>query len=78
MAPRRLNRSREVWSSPPGRTAAGGDLIARYSIRRLAWQPPAEITDDTVAEALRAFGAREWQIGLLLPALTEALRTPQQ
>ena len=75
----RLARAREVvvGTAGPHRLPAE-NLIAPDSIRRLAWQPPEEITDDTVAEALRAFGAREWQIGLLLPALTEALRTPQQ
>jgi ribonuclease D len=52
------------------------NLIAPDYIRRLAWQPPEEITDETVAETLRGFGAREWQLALLLPALASALTTP--
>ncbi len=52
------------------------NLISPDSVRRLAWQPPEEITDETVAETLRTLGAREWQLALLLPALTRALRTP--
>ncbi|MEH0842034.1 ribonuclease D [Micromonospora sp. CPCC 205711] len=52
------------------------NLIAPDSIRRLAWVPPEEITEDTVAETLRTFGAREWQLTLLVPDLTAALPTP--
>ncbi|WP_018788984.1 ribonuclease D [Micromonospora sp. CNB394] len=75
----RLARAREVVVGTAGaHRLPAENLISPDSIRRLAWQPPAEITDETVAETLRGFGAREWQIGLLLSALTEALRTPQQ
>ncbi|MDG4802131.1 ribonuclease D [Micromonospora sp. WMMD980] len=73
----RLARCREVVVGTAGaHRLPAENLITPDSIRRLAWQPPEEITDDTVAEALRVLGAREWQLGLLLPALTEALRTP--
>ncbi|MEV0722410.1 ribonuclease D [Micromonospora purpureochromogenes] len=51
------------------------NLIAPDSVRRLAWVPPDEITEATVAETLRGYGAREWQLTLLVPALTEALPT---
>ncbi|MET7469613.1 ribonuclease D [Micromonospora sp. NPDC005686] len=75
----RLARAREVVVGTAGaHRLPAENLIAPDSVRRLAWQPPAEISDETVAEALRGYGAREWQIGLLLPALTEALRSPQQ
>lgn len=74
----RLARSREVVvGTAGGHSLPPENLIAPDSIRRLAWQPPEEITDDTVAETLRGFGAREWQITLLLPALTQALLTPE-
>ncbi|SBT53673.1 ribonuclease D [Micromonospora auratinigra] len=74
----RLARCREVVVGTAGaHRMPAENLIAPDSIRRLAWQPPEEITDDTVAETLRGFGAREWQLGLLLPALTRALHTPQ-
>ncbi|MFI7078184.1 ribonuclease D [Micromonospora sp. NPDC049903] len=73
----RLARSREVVLR-----VAGGhhlppeNLISPDTIRRVAWQPPEEITEHTVAEALRSHQAREWQINLLLPDLAEALTAP--
>lgn len=74
----RLARCREVVVGTAGaHTLPPENLVAPDHIRRLAWQPPEEITDDTVAETLRGYGAREWQIGLLLPALTGALRPPE-
>ncbi|MFG2055130.1 HRDC domain-containing protein [Micromonospora sp. NPDC048930] len=74
----RLARCREVVVGRAGaHNLPPENLIAPDSIRRLAWQPPEEITDETVAETLRGFGAREWQLGLLLPALTEALLAPK-
>ncbi|MET8908583.1 HRDC domain-containing protein [Micromonospora sp. NPDC004551] len=73
----RLARCREVVVGTAGaHHLPPENLIAPDYVRRLAWQPPEEITDDTVAETLRTFGAREWQITLLLPALTEALHLP--
>ncbi|MEV0426268.1 ribonuclease D [Micromonospora sp. NPDC050495] len=74
----RLARCREVVVGTAGaHTLPPENLIAPDHVRRLAWQPPEEITDDTVAEVLRGYGAREWQIGLLLPALTRALWPPE-
>ncbi|MEU6076397.1 HRDC domain-containing protein [Micromonospora sp. NPDC047074] len=77
VAAARLARCREVvvriaatHNLPPE------NLIAPDSIRRVAWVPPEEVTDVTVAETLRGFNAREWQISLLLPALTESLTDP--
>ncbi|MFC0004014.1 ribonuclease D [Micromonospora siamensis] len=73
----RLARCREVVVRISGEHRMPAEnLIAPDSIRRLAWQPPEEVTDDTVAETLRGFGAREWQLGLLLPDLTRALTEP--
>ncbi|MGC5030794.1 ribonuclease D [Micromonospora sp. DT229] len=70
----RLARSREVVLRVAGEhNLPPENLISPDSIRRLAWQPPEEITEATVADALRALHAREWQITLLLPALAEAL-----
>jgi ribonuclease D len=70
----RLSRSREVVTTlatahhlPPE------NLIAPDSIRRLAWTPPAELTVDTVSEALAGYGARRWQVELLAPGLAKAL-----
>ncbi|GAA0370380.1 ribonuclease D [Microbispora corallina] len=49
------------------------NLVQPDAIRRLTWEPPAEITEETVAARLRALGAREWQIGLTAHPLAKAL-----
>lgn len=41
--------------------------------RRLAWSPPDPVTSETVGDALRAAGARPWQIELTEPILVAAL-----
>lgn len=43
-------------------------------LRRTCWRPPAELDADTVAAALRAGGAREWQIALTAGDLSTALQ----
>ncbi|MFF8281973.1 HRDC domain-containing protein [Streptomyces albus] len=52
------------------------NLLTPDTVRRLCWEPPAEITRESVSGALRALGAREWQITqtaeLLCAALTSA------
>ncbi|MCM0678238.1 ribonuclease D [Micromonospora phytophila] len=77
VAAARLARCREVvvriateHNLPPE------NLITPDSVRRLAWVPPEEVDEESVAETLRGFNAREWQIALLLPDLTEALTDP--
>ncbi|GAA2708305.1 ribonuclease D [Micromonospora olivasterospora] len=73
----RLARCREVVIRIAGaHTLPPENLIAPDSIRRLAWTPPDEVTEDTVAETLRGHGAREWQLTLLVPDLTPALGEP--
>ncbi|HEX5402126.1 MAG TPA: ribonuclease D [Pseudonocardiaceae bacterium] len=42
-------------------------------VRRTCWEPPAALDEQAVGDALRAGGAREWQIGLTVAALTTAL-----
>ncbi|NLU65822.1 ribonuclease D [Streptomyces sp. HNM0574] len=49
------------------------NLLTPDTVRRLCWQPPAESTPGHVEEALRALGARQWQIEQTAPLLTEAL-----
>ncbi len=49
------------------------NLLAPDSVRRLAWDPPAEPTPAAVGEVLRERGAREWQIDLTAEALASAL-----
>jgi ribonuclease D len=51
------------------------NLLAPDSVRRLAWSPPDPLDVATVAETLRGYGAREWQIQLTAKVLAEALAT---
>ena len=46
------------------------NLLQPELLRRLCWSPPA---DGDIAGTLRAGGARDWQIELLLPGLDAAL-----
>jgi ribonuclease D len=46
------------------------NLLQPDLLRRLCWSPPA---DGDVRVALRAGGAREWQVELLTPHLEKAL-----
>lgn len=49
------------------------NLLSPELVRRLAWTPPAPIDDNAVAAALRAGGARGWQVELTAACLTTAL-----
>jgi ribonuclease D len=49
------------------------NLLSPDLVRRLMWSPPEPRTAETVAGTLRAGGAREWQIELTGPLLTEAV-----
>jgi ribonuclease D len=46
------------------------NLLLPDLLRRICWQPP----EIPVADALRAGGAREWQVELMSPVLEQALR----
>ena len=52
------------------------NLIAPDAVRRLAWEPPDPPTVEAVAAALTGSGARRWQVGLVAPGLSAALRAP--
>ncbi|HEX6467964.1 MAG TPA: ribonuclease D [Streptosporangiaceae bacterium] len=49
------------------------NLLQPDHVRRLAWSPPAGITDEAVRAALRSYGAREWQLDLVVPPMVTAL-----
>lgn len=49
------------------------NLLLPDLLRRLAWAPPVPFTEEKIAEFLRDGGARQWQLDLLAPELTEAL-----
>lgn len=77
VAARRLARARAALTSraealrmPPE------NLIQPEAVRRLAWDPPAELTAATVAAALRANGARAWQVDQVAALLAAALPEP--
>jgi ribonuclease D len=57
----------QQWSVPVE------NLLSPDLVRRLMWTPPEPRTAVTVAETLRAGGAREWQIELTGPLLTAAV-----
>jgi ribonuclease D len=74
VAAERLARCREVVTkTAEACTLPPENLITPDYIRRLAWEPPAEITPQTVTEALKRYGARQWQCDLLAEELARAV-----
>jgi ribonuclease D len=53
------------------------NLLTPDYLRRVAWRPPEDISEVTVAAELRALGAREWQVQLVAPLITAAFLNPQ-
>ncbi|MDT0446074.1 HRDC domain-containing protein [Streptomyces johnsoniae] len=49
------------------------NLLAPDVVRRLCWEPPADREPAAIAGALRALGAREWQIARTSDSLAQAL-----
>ncbi|NBE51672.1 ribonuclease D [Streptomyces boluensis] len=49
------------------------NLITPDTVRRLCWEPPAVLDQDSVAAALGGYGARAWQIEQVTPGLVAAL-----
>jgi ribonuclease D len=49
------------------------NVLSPDLVRRIMWSPPEPRDAAAVADALRAGGAREWQVELTLAALTEAV-----
>lgn len=48
------------------------NVVIPDHLRRLAWNPPAETTVESIAEALRALGARPWQIDATAQTIAQA------
>ncbi|MFZ0323020.1 MAG: ribonuclease D, partial [Actinomycetes bacterium] len=48
------------------------NLLAPDTVRRLAWEPPTDISEDGIASVLLAHRARTWQVGLTARALAKA------
>ncbi|SFH00706.1 ribonuclease D [Amycolatopsis regifaucium] len=49
------------------------NLLLPELVRRTCWRPPADLSEDSVANTLRDGGARPWQIELAAAALSKAL-----
>ena len=56
------------------------NLLTPDTLRRLAWQPPAPMTAQTIGTALAALGARPWQVAetsqRILDSFVEAAQAP--
>lgn len=57
------------------------NLLTPDYLRRIAWNPPAEITTESISEALTQLGARQWQLDAsaqsIAQAFVEAHQTPE-
>jgi ribonuclease D len=53
------------------------NLLTPDFLRRVAWRPPADVSEAAIAEELRELGARPWQVGLVAPLITGAFLNPQ-
>ncbi len=49
------------------------NLLQPDAVRRLSWQPPAELTSESVASDLASYGARPWQLELTSVPIARAL-----
>jgi len=49
------------------------NLLAPDAVRRLAWQPPEPLTAESVADELRQYGARPWQLEITTVPIWMAL-----
>ncbi|PLW71836.1 ribonuclease D, partial [Streptomyces sp. DJ] len=49
------------------------NLVSPDSVRRVCWEPPADPTPQSVAQALTALGARPWQVEQVSALLAGAL-----
>ncbi|HEY8475143.1 MAG TPA: HRDC domain-containing protein [Natronosporangium sp.] len=70
----RLARCRAVVTElAASHTLPPENLISPDYVRRLAWDPPEEVTAETVANTLAGFGARRWQTELISAGLADAI-----
>lgn len=49
------------------------NVISPDTVRRICWEPPASVDEESVGAALAGYGARPWQIELVTPVLVDAL-----
>lgn len=73
-AAKRLTAARTVVAALADEHAMPSEnLLQPDLVRRLTWSPPEEISAATVGGALRALGARDWQVGLVAVPLAKSL-----
>lgn len=48
------------------------NLLTPEHVRRIAWQPPADLSVESIADSLAAMGARPWQIDATAQTITQA------
>jgi ribonuclease D len=74
-AAKRLSTTRAVVSAlADEHHLPSENLLQPDAVRRLTWSPPADLTAEEVAVALRAFGARNWQVELVSVPVARALQ----
>ena len=73
-AARRLTAVRAVVAAiADSHTMPAENLLQPDAVRRLSWQPPADVTPATVTTELAGYGARPWQIELTSVPIARAL-----
>jgi ribonuclease D len=70
----RLGAAREAVAAIASRNRLPTEnLLSPDAIRRLAWEPPADVSAAGVRDVLEGMHARQWQVDLTADALAEAL-----
>jgi ribonuclease D len=73
-AARRLTAARAVVAAlADSHNLPAENLVPPDAVRRLSWQPPAEISPAAVGADLASYGARPWQVELTAVPLARAL-----
>jgi ribonuclease D len=73
-AARRLTAVRAVVAAlADANNLPAENLLQPDAVRRLAWQPPGEVTPSNVGTELAGYGARAWQIELTAVPISRAL-----
>ncbi len=49
------------------------NVITPDTVRRVCWEPPKAVSEESVSDALSGHGARPWQVELVTPVLVAAL-----
>ena len=78
-ADRRLKRARgAVTDAAAALNLPVENLLTPDLLRRVAWTPPAEVTEESIASALTELGARPWQVDATSQLIAQAFVEPDQ